>query len=198
MIATDLLPDVIAELHSRYENLTFKAVVDNTPEIVKRLHDGDVDIGFGYNFPSTKELNFLSVLQRKTHLITSLGHPFARRKHVKLRDIQGADFILPDRSLALRRMLDDAFAATDLKINPIMETNSFTLLRTMVQAGLGISIVTGRFIRNSPQRLAFIDLKEDVIKFGVLSCCSSAGRTPSAAAVAFADVVKTYFSTIKE
>ncbi len=198
VIATDLLPDVIAELHSRYENLTFKAVVDNTPEIVKRLHDGDVDIGFGYNFPSTKELNFLSVLQRKTHLITSLGHPFARRKHVKLRDIQGADFILPDRSLALRRMLDDAFAATDLKINPIMETNSFTLLHTMVQAGLGISIVTGRFIRNSPQRLAFIDLKEDVIKFGVLSCCSSAGRTPSAAAVAFADVVKTYFSTIKE
>ncbi|MFX7870603.1 LysR family transcriptional regulator substrate-binding protein, partial [Acinetobacter baumannii] len=84
--------------------------------------DGDVDIGFGYNFPSLKDLNFLAVRQRRTHLITSLRHPLAKRKSVRLQELSGADFILPDRSLSLRRMLDDAFAATNVKINPIMET----------------------------------------------------------------------------
>ncbi|MGL6061879.1 MAG: LysR family transcriptional regulator, partial [Bradyrhizobium sp.] len=198
VIATDLLPGVIADMHMHYPNLTYKIVVDNTPEIVKRLQDGDVDIGFGYNFPSLKDLNFLAVRQRRTHLITSLRHPLAKRKSVRLQELSGADFILPDRSLSLRRMLDDAFAATNVKINPIMETNSFTLLRTMVQSGLGISIVTGRFMRHSPQRIAFIDLKEDVIKFGVLFCCSSTNRTLSAAAAAFSEAVSNHFADISE
>jgi DNA-binding transcriptional LysR family regulator len=194
VIATDILPGVIADLHGRYPNLTFRITVDNTPDIVKRLQDGDVDLGFGYNFPSLKELTFLAVLQRKTHLITALNHPLAKRRSVRLSEISGSDFILPDRSISIRRMLDDAFAATDTKINSIIETNNFTLLRTMVQAGLGVSIVTGRFMRHSPQRIAFIDLKEEVIKFGVLSCCSTAGRTPSAAAQAFSQAIRAQFS----
>lgn len=63
VIATDILPDAIAVIHSRHPNLTFKIVVDNTPEIVRRVHDGDVDVGFGYNFPAIKELNFVAVKQ---------------------------------------------------------------------------------------------------------------------------------------
>ena len=197
VIGSDLLLGVIADMHKRYPNLTFRVVVDNTPDIVKRLQDGDIDIGLGYNFPSVKELNFLAVLQRKTYLITSLNHPLAKRRSVRLPEIAGSDFILPDRSLLLRRMLDDVFAATDLKVNSIIETNSFTLLRTMVQAGLGVSIVTGKFMRHKAQRLAFIDLKEDLIKFGVLSCCSSSGKALSAAAQVFSAAVQEHFAQIK-
>ena len=196
VIATDILPGLIADLHRPYPKLTFTITVDNTPEIVRRLQDGDVDLGLGYNFPSIKDLTFHYVLQRRTHLITSMDHPLAKRRSVQLQEISGSHFILPDRSLALRRMLDDAFAATNLAINPIIETNSFTLLRTMVQAGLGVSIVTGRFMRHRPQRIAFIDLKDEIVKFGVLSCCGVSGRTPSAAALAFLAAVRTHFADV--
>lgn len=193
VIGSDILPAVIAHMHERYPGITFRITVDNTPEIVKRLQDGDIDIGLGYNFPSLKELSFLAVLQRKTYLITALNHPLAERRSVRLRDIDGSDFILPDRSLPLRRMLDDAFAATNVKVNAIIETNSFTQLRTMVEAGIGVSVITGKFMRHSTQRIAFIDLKEDMIKSGVLSCCSSTGRTLSAAAAAFSGTVRDHF-----
>jgi DNA-binding transcriptional LysR family regulator len=193
VLASDLLPSIVAELHGRYPNITFTVTVDNTPEIVKLLRKGDVDIGLGYNFPTLEELHVIDAFRRKTYLITSIDHPLSNKQSIGLRDIMGADFILPDRSLALRRMLDEAFAATNLIVNPIIETNSFTLLRTMVQKGLGVSIVTGSFLIHSPEKLAFVNIRESVIKSGVLSCCTISGRTPPAAALAFSEAVKALF-----
>lgn len=194
VVASDLLHGLIANFHSNFPDLTYAVMVENTPEIVRRLQDGDVDIGIGYNFPPTADLEVLSTLKRETCLITSLDHRLARRRLVRLDEIAGEKFIFPDKSLALRRMLDDTFAKVQLKVHPVMETNSFTLLRQMVQNGLGVSMVIGQFLQYHPERISFVRVDNTAIGSGLLSCCRVAGRTLSTASRAFSASVKTLFS----
>ncbi|SON56649.1 Cyn operon transcriptional activator [Hartmannibacter diazotrophicus] len=194
VVAGDLLHGMIANFHSNFPQLTYSVMVENTPEIIRRLQDGDVDIGLGYNFPPTGELEVLATLKRETCLITSLDHRLARRRVVRLDEITGENFIFPDRSVALRRMLDDTFTKAGLKVHPIMETNSFTLLRQMVQNGLGVSMVVGQFLQHHPEKIAFVRVDNPAIDGGMLSCCRIAGRTLSTASHAFSASVKALFS----
>ncbi|WP_346891124.1 LysR family transcriptional regulator [uncultured Roseibium sp.] len=194
VLASDLLPGVIRNLHSNHPNLRYTIFVENTPEMLSRMHDGDIDIGLGYNFPSSPELETLATLQRRTFLITSLDHPLARRRSVRLEEIAGEKVIFPDKSLALYQMLQDALVHSSVDVKDVMTTNSFTLLRQMVQDGVGVSVVIGRFLQKKRENIAFIEIDNPMIVSKPLSCCRMAGRTPTASSVAFAFAIKSLFA----
>lgn len=194
VIASDLLPGILRDLHRNFPHLQYTIIVENTPAIVKRLHEGDVDIGLGYNFPSSPDLEVLAVLHRNTYLITGLDHPLAQRRKVRLEEIAGEKFILPDSSVSLHHLIQDALVRAGVDVRVIMHTNSFTLLRQMVQEGLGVSMVIGRFLQTKREQLAFIGVESPGFTHKPLSCCRAAGRTPTSSSIAFAASIKALFA----
>lgn len=193
VIASDLLPGLLRDLHRSFPSLQYTIFVENTPTILTRLHNGDIDIGLGYNFPSSPDLEVLSVLHRNTYLITALDHRLATRKKVRLEEIAGEKFIFPDASLSLHQMLQDALVRTGVDVRAVMRTNSFTLLRQMVQEGLGVSMVIGRFLQTQREKIAFVGVDSPGFEYKPLSCCRAAGRTPTISSVAFASAIRTLF-----
>lgn len=194
VVATDLLPGILNDLHRNHPNLQFTIVVENTPEMVRRMQDGDIDVMLGYSIPPSPDLEVLATMHRKTYLITALSHPLASRRSIRFEDIAGEKLILPDASLALHHVLQDLLTRTGISVRPVMTTNSFALLRQMVQDGLGVSFVIGRFLLTKRERLAFIDVEGQRFEKKPLSCCRIAGRTPTMSSVAFAAAIKTLFA----
>ncbi|NDW05000.1 LysR family transcriptional regulator [Jiella pacifica] len=194
VVASDLLPGILHNMHRNFPALEYTIIVENTPEILKRLHDGDVDIGLGYNFAAAPEIEVLATLHRRTFLITSQNHALAPRRKVRLEEIAGEKFIFPDSSVALHQMLQDALIRSGVEVRTIMHTNSFSLLRQMVQDGLGVSMVIGRFLQSKREQLAFIEVENLGIERKPLSCCRVAGRAPTSSSVAFAASVKALFA----
>ena len=194
VIASDLLPGLLRDLHRNFPNLQYTIFVENTPAILTRLHNGDVDIGLGYNIPFCTDLEDLPVLHGRPYLITALDHPLARKKRVTLDQIAGEKFIFPDSSLSLHQMLQDALVRAGVDVQAILRTNSFTLLRQMVEEGLGVSMVIGKFLQNKREKLAFIGVDSPGFERKPLSCCRTAGRTPTISSVAFAAALKTLFA----
>ena len=193
VIASDLLPGLLRGLHGKFPNLQYTILVENTPAILEKLNNGDIDIGLGYNFPSVPELELLAALHRNTYLITSLDHPLAGRKTVRLSEINGEKFIFPDTSVSLHHMVQDALVRAGVEVQPVMRTNSFTLLRQMVQEGLGVSIVIGRFLQTQREKIAFISVDNPGFSDKPLSCCRASGRTPTVSSIAFVDALKQVF-----
>ncbi|MET3600832.1 LysR family transcriptional regulator [Martelella mangrovi] len=193
-LATDLLPGILNNLHRNYPNLKYTIMVENTPDMLARLRDGDIEIGLGYNIPMTGEFEILATLKRRTYLITPRNHPLAKRQRVKLEEITGEKFIFPDPSLTLHQMLHDAFIRSGVDVRPIMTTNSFTLLRQMVENGMGVSMVIGRFLQRRTEQIAFIEITDAAIDRKALSCCRIAGRTPSISSAAFSAGIKALFA----
>ncbi len=194
VLASDLLPGILRDLNRNHPNLKFTIFVENTQEILRRMHEGDIDIALGYNFPSSPDLESLATLHRRTYVITAMDHPLARLRKVRLEDIAGERFIFPDRSIALHQMLQDALVQNDVDVHEVLSTNSFGLLRQMVEDGMGISIVIGRFLQYKRENIALIELENPSFVSKPLSCCRMAGRTPTASSVAFAAAVKTLFA----
>lgn len=193
VLASDLLPGILRDMSYNHPGLEFHIVVENTREIVQRLHAGDIDIGLGYNFPPSPDLETLATLPRRTYAITALDHPMARLRHVRLADIDGEKVIFPDGSIAMRELLHEALAQADVQVREVMSTNSFTLLRQMVESGMGIGIVFGRFLQMRRERIAFVELKDLPFESPPVACCRIAGRTPTVSSEAFAAAIKTIF-----
>ncbi|SFI80061.1 LysR family transcriptional regulator [Celeribacter neptunius] len=194
VLASDLLPGLLRDMSYNHPGLKFTIYVENTREIVDRMQDGDIDIALGYNFPPTAEIEILATLRRRTYVVTSLDHPLARLRSVQLTDIDGERIIFPDHSVPMRQLLEDALVQSGVSLHEVMSTNSFTLLRQMVESGMGIGIVFGRFLQIRREEIAFVELTDLPFDSPPVACCRMAGRTPTASSVAFAAAIKTLFA----
>ncbi|GAA4215414.1 DNA-binding transcriptional LysR family regulator [Sagittula marina] len=194
VLASDLLPGILRDMSYNHPGLQFTIVVENSREIFTRMQDGDIDIALGYNFPPSPEIETLATLKRRTYVVTALDHPMARLRSVRLKDIEGEKMIFPDHSIPIRHLLEDAFTQSNVTVREVLNTNSFTLLRQMVESGMGIGIVVGRFLQIRREKIAFIELQDLPFDSPPAACCRLAGRTPTASSVAFAAAIKTIFA----
>lgn len=190
VVVNTILPEAIRRFHALHPNITFSVRVDSTRGLVSRLRDGDIDFAVGYNFSADVELSCMESVSLKMYLIASPEHPLAARSSIKLSELGGENLILPDRSGLLRTIFDLAFRGASVKINPIVETNSFELIHSLVAGAVGISIVTGREQRSDgTERFAHVEIDDAVLSANVLACCKWPDRSLSPAAAVFSGFV---------
>jgi DNA-binding transcriptional LysR family regulator len=190
VVATQMLPEILQDVHSRHPDLTFRITVQNSPIIVQKLRDGEIDVGLGYNITQHPDISFHEVANHDSYVISAVGDELSKHSKLTLHDLVGRRFIFPDTSMALRRTLDVATQRLGLSLEPFIETDNFTLLRKLVATGLGISIVTGHLNPLLDEGLAYVKIDDPAFRFGTLCCCTLMGRTVSSASQLFIDAAR--------
>jgi DNA-binding transcriptional LysR family regulator len=105
-------------------------------------------------------------------LITPAKHPLASRRTVRLGDVVKVPMILYERGSTGRQHVLDAFHERALAPRITLETTSTETVVSMVEAGLGVSIVpllpSGAVTRN--RRVSVVGLRDTIrpIHSGVL------------------------------
>ncbi|CAN7312060.1 LysR family transcriptional regulator [Bosea sp. LjRoot237] len=189
VVVNAILPDAIKSFHQAHPNITFGVKVDSTRGLVSRLKDGDIDFAVAYNFSPDAELSYMESISLKMYMIASPDHPLAARASVALSDLGGHNFIVPDGAGLIRQVFDIAFGGSNAPINQVVQTNSFELIHSLVECGVGVSIVTGREQKEDRARLAHVEVDDALLSQNVLACCKSPDRNLSPAATAFAGVI---------
>jgi DNA-binding transcriptional LysR family regulator len=191
VVVNAILPEAIKTFHQKHPGITFGVRVDSTRGLVSRLKDGDIDFAVAYNISSDVELSCMESIALKMYLIASPDHPLAARSSVALADLAGFNLIVPDGSGFLRQIFEFAFRGSNAQIQSIVETNSFELIHSLVECGVGISIVTGREQKSDDgrTRLVHVEIKDTLLSQNVLACCKLPDRSLPPAAAAFAGVV---------
>src|SRR5207248_5218322 len=74
-------------------------------------------------------------------LITTPHHPLARRRRIAPDDLTGQAFVLFEAGSATLRVIDEFFVTR--RVEPIiaMDTENVEIIKAMVKAGLGMSIL---------------------------------------------------------
>ena len=196
VVATQMLPAILQDIHSRHPHLTFQITVQNSPIIVQKLRDGDIDVGLGYNIMQQPDISFHEVANHDSYVIAAVGDELTRHSRLTLQDLVGRRFIFPETSMALRRTLDVAIQQLGLSFAPFIETDNFTLLRKLVASGLGISIVTGHLNPLLDEGLGYVRIDDPAFRFGTLCCCTLVGRTVSSASQLFIDSARAAMSAL--
>lgn len=139
--------DVIALAHAFHGRHRFVELsVETMPprELAAGLRAFDLDVGIFADEP--EEQDFASVLydRHPVRVIAPVGHRLARRKAVRLQELDGEPFVTRSVGSVTQKAFDQAVARAGVRIRSVLSTNSREAAREAVARGMGLAVVSER------------------------------------------------------
>jgi DNA-binding transcriptional LysR family regulator len=102
---------------------------------------GAADIGVVTYPKPRKGFQVLPLPADKLILICPPQHPFARKRQIGVRKLNGQDFVAFERDIPSRRAIDKIFREHNIQVRVVMELDNIETIKRSVEIGTGISIV---------------------------------------------------------
>ncbi len=130
-------PSVNVRVEYRRANLVYEDV----------LH-GSVDLGL-VAFPTKhRDLSILPFSEDELVLATHPSHLLAKKKSVKLHDLQGFDFIAFERDIPTRKATDEILRKAGVEVGLVMEFDNVETVKRAIEINAGCAILPASTIRN--------------------------------------------------
>jgi len=140
MISAYFFPDIIRDFKRIYPQLHLSVYGEGAARIQKMIGQGELDMGVvaGGNFPENLEVRRL--LREEIVVCVPLDHPFASRASVTLAEFIGEPLVFYKEGYYIREFFLEVLKGTGTSPNIVFETNLFSLVKSLVRNGTGISI----------------------------------------------------------
>lgn len=183
-----LLQEIISFRH-RHPLVKFKVTVSDHTKAMQALLTYDTDLILVFRPPQAAELQALMSIGQGIVAVMANDHPLAQHETLRLRDCLDYDVAMPDSSFSGREIIDEVLTKRSMRLNPVMEVNSFELLADLVKHSriitFQIDIGTLHW-RNDPQ-LAIVPIDTADAAHGPLVLGQLKGRTLPLAVAKFAE-----------
>jgi DNA-binding transcriptional LysR family regulator len=141
-----LIRYVLIDVLSRFRRLApeFRVRVSTMNELeIEETLRTDLEVAFGLAAPyePSPELDYHELFAQDWSLLMPARHPLNATGRVRLEDLTEQPLILYERGSTGRQHVVDAFHERGLSLRVALETTSTETIVSMVEAGLGISIV---------------------------------------------------------
>ena len=155
-VATHWLPNIIREFQKTYPNVEYEVLLGDYDEIESWILEGRVDCAF-LRLPVSPELETL-LLERDKHLvILPEGHPLADCERFPLAALAEYPFMLQESG----ECSDVTEILARHKIRPQVHFSTWDdyVIMSMVESGLGISILPQLILQRVPYRIVAKELE---------------------------------------
>lgn len=123
------------DIHVRVSTMTEREVEDAL------MKDPEVAFGLAAPYEPSPDLDYHELFAMTWSLICPRRHPLAAKRRLRLEDISQEPLILYERGSTGRQHVLDAFHERGVVARVALETTSTETIVSMVEAGLGVSIV---------------------------------------------------------
>jgi hypothetical protein len=144
------------------------------------------------------EMQPLVILEQPLHAIMDAAHPLAGRERIRLRDALRFPLALPDRSFGGRQIVEEALGYRQWRALPVIESNSFEVLREAVRGTETITFQVAIGARAGLEGLVSRPLDTRDVRHGRLMLGQLRGRTLPVAAAKFADQLARRLDAMRE
>jgi DNA-binding transcriptional LysR family regulator len=157
------LPRSVEQFTAAYPKVRLNLRSDLPRVVAQWVEDGEADLGimpYDRDEPRSSMLEYQDLFEREFMLLTSAGHPLARKKRLEPEDLLNYPIILPPRGShsqhTLERLLQRHGLANRVQI--LMESRTVGVVCHYAALGLGISLLyvgpeICRFVPNLRQRV---------------------------------------------
>lgn len=137
-----VLIDVLRQFARKEPTIHVRVSTMNEREVEETLlTDPEVAFGLAAPYEPSPDLEYHELFAMSWSLISRPGHRLGSRRRVRLQDLTSEPLILYERGSTGRQHVLDAFHAHGLVPRVALETTSTETVVSMVEAGLGVSIV---------------------------------------------------------
>ena len=154
----------------RYPQVRLNIIAAGTGEMFRLLNRNEVDLvltldGRIYD----AEYTIVHEAREGVHFVAASDHPLAARERVSIRELAEQPFLLTEKGMSYRRLLDEGLAARSLEIAPVLETGNVGLVCRLAEQGAGCSFLPDYATAESVaagrlRRLAVEDFEIDIWK----------------------------------
>jgi DNA-binding transcriptional LysR family regulator len=136
----DFLPAVIARFTKDHPRIRNAIAVEDSDRVRQLVRDGGAD--FGLTFSPLPLPGVIVTRSADFHLIAMLpaDSGIEQPDSISIGEFFKKPTIVPDTSSHLRDVVDIAAARVDIRFQPVLTTNSLSLMRSMVREGCGYGV----------------------------------------------------------
>jgi LysR family transcriptional regulator, nitrogen assimilation regulatory protein len=194
-----LVPTVSCILSARFARRIIETLPDVSLLIVESygghlvewLHRGEMDLAIIYG-PSTDLHLSVETLGRDSIVaVGPRGSGLAGRREVEIGWLAAQKLVLPSHSHGLRALIERAAARKKLTLKVLMEADSFRVLTSLVEEGIGFTLLPPSAVRNEVMegRLEAAPIAKPAITRELI-LASPADRRPSVATTTISTMIR--------
>ena len=139
-VACTLLPGVLARFGKEYPHVTVRLREVGLEDILRLVQSGDVDFGIGPSTTNATDFQFTTLARDPLCALVPKKHPLARAAQLSLSDLEGVPCVMLSSFAAVRKSVDAAAKAANVRLNAQYEVQQMQTLIAMAAQGLGIGI----------------------------------------------------------
>ena len=140
-VAIYVFPSLLREVRRAHPQAEIKITGGSAGHLATLVRNGTADIGLVTLPIDDPDLVTIPALEEELMLVAAPEHPLARRRRVAAADLRREQFILFEPGSNTRRIIDEFFARGAVEPRIIMETENVEIIKALVRARLGISII---------------------------------------------------------
>lgn len=130
------------QFRRKYPEIQQKIMTAGTEEMFRQLNHNETDLVFTLdNHIYHAEYRIVQEKKIGTHFVASSLHPLAAREKVSVEELVQESFLLTEKGMSYRRLMDEKLASMSLEIIPVLELGNTAQICQLVEQNVGISIL---------------------------------------------------------
>jgi DNA-binding transcriptional LysR family regulator len=137
--AIDVLPKMMVAFQATHPGARFTLAVGAPREILADLLEDRVDLILTHEEPTHHDVRVLAVARMPFCALMRPDHPLAAHNSLMLSQCQNFPIVLAQEHLAARALVETTLSASSLKMQPVLVTNMFEVMKKYVRLTNAIS-----------------------------------------------------------
>jgi DNA-binding transcriptional LysR family regulator len=140
------LPSILQKVKEKFPNSELTVSSGTSQRLVDKMMHGEIDIAFVSLPVDNANITTESIFSDEIVAIAHPKHSLAHEKFISAATLAGEDLILGERGGNTRRMIDEFFAAANVRPNITMELSRQEAINLMVENRLGVGMAGAKSV----------------------------------------------------
>ena len=180
------LPGQIARYRAEHPAVTFSVRVRDRAAAERELSTFSTDLALVFEPVYLADFEVIKAIPQPVCVLMTADHPLAARQNLRLHDCLDVPHIVPSEQYGVRHLLEFATRGRSRRLAPVVEADSFELMRQYVLYERVVSFQIPIGLPTADPRLVIRTLPERDIRPGLLLLGQMRGRTLPVASAKFA------------
>jgi DNA-binding transcriptional LysR family regulator len=183
-----LMPLAIAAFRQRHPAVELSLTLLEPEDSIPQLRSGDLDLAVTFHarkgLPGEEGLEHLHLIEDPMYLVLPLDHPLARKRSLRLADLEGEAWIGGPANCECNRLIYRACASAGYDPRIEFETDDYQAVQGFVAAGVGVSLVAELGLRSVRDDIIVRDLgRETPVRRIMATTLAEGYRSPASQAM---------------
>lgn len=158
-----MLLDNYADFYSRYPGITLKISTADTNAMFSMLDHNEADVMMTLDSHAYhKDYIIAKEARMPVHFVASSSSPLAGKRGLHIADLLSQPFILTEKGMGYRRVLDEELSRLSLEIQPVLEASRTDVITKLVAQGAAVSFLPDFVTRSrvASGELVYLDVTD--------------------------------------